>query len=93
MFLSQTGFQIAKQFLVGTTKYSFSDRYAMFFSDYEMTPLIVEQNYLDSIQSRHYSEDKVMEAIVSAADGMCDLEYFQSTMRRDNVRLSLVVLS
>ena len=84
-FLSQSGFQIAKQLLVGATNHSLSDRYSMFYNDYEMTPLIIEQNYLDSIHSKHYSEDRVMDVIVAAADGICDLERFQSIMRRENV--------
>ncbi len=85
MFLSQTGFEAAKQLLVGTTKYSFGERYSMFFNDYDLTPLVVEQNYLDSIHSKHYSEEEVVEVMADAADSLCDVEQFQSIMRRDNI--------
>ena len=89
-YLSQTGFEAAKQLLVGTKKYSFMDRYSMFFSDYELTPLVVEQNYLDSIKSNHYSEQKVVEAMAEAADGMCSVELLHDRMIRENVSMRVI---
>ena len=83
--MSITPFEAAKALLIEPTSHALKDRYNMYFSDYEMTPLLVEQNYLDSIHSKHYSEDRVMDVIVAAADGICDLERFQSIMRRENV--------
>lgn len=84
-YLSQTGFEAAKQLLVGTKKYSFMDRYSMFFSDYELTPLVVEQNYLDSIKSNRYSDQKAVEVMADAADGMCSVELIHDRMIRENV--------
>lgn len=84
-YLSQTGFEAAKQLLVGTKKYSFMDRYSMFFSDYELTPLVVEQNYLYSIKSNRYSDQKAVEVMADAADGMCSVELIHDRMIRENV--------
>ena len=83
-FLSQSGFQIAKQLLVGATNHSLSDRYSMFYNDYEMTPLIIEQNYLDSIKSNGGSMDVVAQ-MAEAAEAMCDLEMLHDTILKTNV--------
>ena len=57
----------------------------VFFSDYELTPLVVEQNYLDSIKSNRYSDQKAVEVMADAADGMCSVELIHDRMIRENV--------
>ena len=57
--MSITPFEAAKALLIEPTSHALKDRYNMYFSDYEMTPLLVEQNYLDSIKSNGGSMDVV----------------------------------
>lgn len=83
--LSQTGFEAAKQMLVGTTKHSFNDRYNMFFNDYELTPLVIQQNYLDSLRSKYKDSDEMIDKMAEAADSICDLEFVHERMIRENV--------
>lgn len=83
--LSQTGFEAAKQMLVGTAKHSFNERYNMFYNDYELTPLVIQQNYLDSLRSKYQSSEMLTEKMAEAADSICDLEYVHERMIRDNV--------
>ena len=86
--LSQTGFEAAKQMLVGTAKYSFNDRYNMFFNDYELTPLVIQQNYLDSLRSKYKASDEMSDKMAEAADSICDLEFVHERMIRENVYVS-----
>ena len=41
---------------------------------------------MDSIRSKHYTEEHALEAMVEAADCLCDMERTQSLLFRDNVR-------
>ena len=86
--LSQTGFEAAKQMLVGTAKHSFNDRYNMFFNDYELTPLVIQQNYLDSLRSKYQASDEMIDKMAEAADSICDLEFVHERMIRENVYFS-----
>lgn len=96
-FLDHTAFDVAKHLLVESTKYSFNERYNLFFNDYSMTPLVIEvtiitlshsqQNYLDSIKSKRYKEETTVEIMADAADSICDLENIQSLLMRDNVSI------
>lgn len=78
-----TPFDAARALLV-ESKQPLQIRYDMFFSDYEMTPLIVEQNYLDSIKSNGMSID-VVEQMAEAADALCDMETLHETIVKTNV--------
>ena len=83
-----TAFQVARKLLTEGSKYSFQDRYSLFFNDYSLTPLIIEDCYLQSISSKHYKEDKTLEAMVDAADSLCDVEIINSTILKTNVSAS-----
>lgn len=78
-------FDAAKSILVETKQKSMTTRYDMFFSDYEMTPLIVEQNYLDSIKSNGMMLSTI-EQMADAADAICDMELVHENMMKNNVR-------
>lgn len=77
-------FDAAKSILVETRQKSMITRYDMFFSDYEMTPMIVEQNYLDSIKSNGMSLQTVNQ-MAEAADAICDMEHVHEYMLKHNV--------
>ena len=79
-------FDAAKSILVETKQKSMTTRYDMFFSDYEMTPLIVEQNYLDSIKSNGMMLSTI-EQMADAADAICDMELVHENMMKNNVRI------
>lgn len=101
-FLDHTAFDVAKHLLVESTKYSFNERYNLFFNDYSMTPLVIEvylftlshlqQNYLDSIKSKRYKEETSLEIMADAADSICDLENIQNSLMRENVPIDDGVL-
>jgi len=82
--MSITPFEAAKALLIEPTSHALKDRYNMYFSDYEMTPLLVEQNYLDSIKSNGGSMDVVAQ-MAEAAEAMCDLEMLHDTILKTNV--------
>ena len=82
--LGVSPFDAAKSILVETRQKPMTTRYDMFFSDYEMTPMIVEQNYLESIKSNGISLQTVNQ-MADAADAFCDMEYVHEYMLKHNV--------
>lgn len=83
-----TAFQVARKLLTEGSKYSFQERYSLFFNDYSLTPLIIEDCYLQSITSKHYKDEKTLEAMVDAADSLCDAEMINNAILRTNVNSS-----
>ena len=79
-----TPYEAAKALFIESSSQPLKVRYDMFFSDYEMTPLLVEQNYLDSIKSNGMSIE-VIAQMAEAADAMCDMEMFHETILKSNV--------
>ena len=82
--LGVTPFEAGKSLLINTKTTSVQQRYDMFFCDYEMTPLIVQQNYLMSIKTNGQSMNTLMQ-MADAADAMCDCEIVHETMVKSNV--------
>ena len=83
-----TAFQVARKLLTEGSKYSFQERYSLFFNDYSLTPLIIEDCYLQSITSKHYKDEKTLEAMVDAADSLCDAEMINNVILKTNVNSS-----
>ena len=79
---------MARKLLTEGSKYSFQERYSLFFNDYSLTPLIIEDCYLQSITSKHYKDEKTLEAMVDAADSLCDAEMINNAILRTNVNSS-----
>ena len=76
---------MARKLLTEGSKYSFQERYSLFFNDYSLTPLIIEDCYLQSIASKHYKEEKTLEAMAEAADSLCDVEIVNNAIVKTNV--------
>lgn len=81
--LSATAFDATK-LLFSPQNNSLQRRYDAFFADYEMTPLFVEQNYLDSIKSNG-NTFSALEQMAEAADALCDMERIHEAMVKNNV--------
>ena len=81
--LSATAFEATK-LLFAPQNNSLQLRYDAFFTDYEMTPLFVQQNYLDSIKSNG-NPITAIEQMADAADALCDMERIHETMVKNNV--------
>ena len=81
--LSVTAFDATK-LLLAPQNNSLQLRYDAFFADYEMTPLFIQQNYLDSIKSNG-NPTTALEQMAEAADAMCDMERIHETMVKNNV--------
>ena len=82
--LGLTAFEAGKSLLVQTKSLSLKQRYDMFFCDYELTPLIVQQNYLSSIKSNGSNPNSLMQ-MAEAADSLCDCEILHESMMKNNV--------
>lgn len=70
--------------LFNTSVVSFGDRYNLFFTDYEMIPLMVHQNYVTSINSTQTSRNKLRQ-LADTADSLCDMELVHTTILKTNV--------
>ena len=46
-------------FIIGGNKSPFSDRYEAFFIDYSLTPLLIQQNYIDSGDDHDDEEERL----------------------------------
>lgn len=90
--LGVTAFEAGKSLLMNTKTLSLQQRYDMFFCDYEMTPLIVQQNYLMSIKSNGQNINTLMQ-MADAADALCDCEMVHETMVKNNVPFKYCVHS
>lgn len=88
--LGVSAFEAGKAILTNVNSKSLQQRYDMFFCDYEMTPLIVQQNYL-SVKTDRNNSITLMQ-MADAADALCDCETIHETMVRTNVSYSHVVL-
>lgn len=82
--LSVTAFDATKLLLVTPQNTPLRQRYDAFFCDYELTPLFVQQNYLDAIKSNGASP-MALEQMAEAADAMCDMEGIHECMVKNNV--------
>ena len=74
----------AAKMLFNTSVVSFGDRYNLFFTDYEMIPLMVHQNYVTSINSTQTSRNKLRK-LADTADSLCDMELVHTTILKTNV--------
>lgn len=82
--LGVSGFEAGKALLINTKTTSLQQRYDLFFCDYEMTPLIVQQNYLMSVKTNGQNMDTLLQ-MADAADSLCDCERIHETMVKTNV--------
>ena len=82
--LSVTAFDATKLLLVAPQNTSLQQRYDTFFCDYELTPLFIQQNYVDAIKSNGASL-ATLEQMADAADAMCDMEGIHECMVKTNV--------
>ena len=73
-----------------TENIQYNTAYDLFFTDYEMVPLLLQQNYLDSFKNGSHCNS--LSDLAEAADSLCDLEYVHHTIVKNNV-LFYVVLS
>ena len=44
-----------------------------------------QHNYLDSIKSKHYDDEKVLDVMCEAADSICDMERMEHSLIANNV--------
>lgn len=63
-----------------TGDYPLSQRYSAVFSDYELVPLLLQQNYLEPLKG-----EGAMEAAARAADAIADMELAHAAMVARNV--------
>eukprot|EP00981_Chlorochromonas_danica_P000348 scaffold90_cov163-Ochromonas_danica.AAC.3 len=83
--LRQTPFDACLQIL-GGEKSSFEERYGAFFIDYSLSPLIIQQNYIDAAKNgvfRNPQKDDVakIEALAKAASAISDVDLIGSKIR------------
>lgn len=81
--------------ILGGNKTSFDDRYNSFFIDYSLTPLLVQQNYIDSAKNgifRNPALDDVarMEMLARASDAVSDSDLAASAIRGQNMHWELL---
>lgn len=81
--------------ILGGSKTSFDDRYNSFFIDYSLTPLLIQQNYVDSAKNgifRNPALDDVarMELLAKAADAVSDSDLAASAIRGQNMHWELL---
>lgn len=69
--------------MLSNSKMSIQDRYDLFFIDYEMVPLLIQQNYVSSALSNRSPGNK-LEQLADAADSVCDMEMMRDTMLKTN---------
>ena len=82
---SSTLMNAALPLLRTDTVITFQDRYSLFFNDYSLTPLIIEENYVNSIASRHYDNSKVFNVLAESADALCNMESVNNRIMQTNV--------
>jgi len=92
--LRQTPFDACGSIL-GGNKTSFDDRYNAFFIDYSLTPLLIQQNYIDSAKSgifRNPLLDDVarMEQLAQASDAVSDSDLAAAAIRGQNMHWELL---
>ena len=73
----------ASKLMLSNSKMSLQDRYDLFFIDYEMVPLLIQQNYVSSALSNRSPGNK-LEQLADAADSVCDMEMMRDTMLKTN---------
>jgi hypothetical protein len=88
---STVGFSSKTHFMVHLTsltplRSSFSDRYEAFFIDYSLTPLLVQQNYVDSskagiFRNPQLSDVRRMELLSEASDSVSDSDLAAAAIR------------
>jgi replication factor C subunit 1 len=93
--LRQTPFDACGMILGGSSKTSFQDRYEAFFIDYSLTPLLIQQNYVDAAKNgifRNPALDDVarMEQLARASDAVSDSDLAASAIRGQNMHWELL---
>ena len=81
--------------ILGGSKTSFDDRYNSFFIDYSLTPLLIQQNYVDSAKSGIFKNpalDEVqrMELLAKASDAVSDSDLAAAAIRGQNMHWELL---
>ena len=81
--------------ILGGNKTSFDERYNSFFIDYSLTPLLVQQNYVDSAKGgifRNPALDDVarMEQLSRASDAVSDIDLAAAAIRGQNMHWELL---
>ncbi|KAK8795481.1 hypothetical protein WA158_000138 [Blastocystis sp. Blastoise] len=95
VILGNTGFDAVKILFQGN-KIPFSRRYDAFFLDYELTPLIIQQNYIDSFKSTHSSNSTSLESIQQlsdAAESLSDMDCVTNSLKSNSDYSLLPVLA
>jgi len=80
--LRLSNFDAAKLILTPRAQVPLQDRYEAYFVDYQLIPLLVQQNYLDAVKSSNSSKDKV-ETMAAAASALADADLVNTVLRRD----------
>ena len=81
--------------ILGGNKTSLDERYNSFFIDYSLTPLLVQQNYVDSAKGgifRNPALDDVarMEQLSRASDAVSDIDLAAAAIRGQNMHWELL---
>lgn len=81
--------------ILGGSKTSFDDRYNSFFIDYSLTPLLIQQNYVDSAKSGIFKNPQLddvarMELLSRAADAVSDSDLAAAAIRGQNMHWELL---
>ena len=76
----------ASRLMLSNSFLSLQDRYDLFFIDYEMVPLLVQQNYVASVLSNRSQGNKLAQ-LADAADSVCDMEIMRESMMKTNERI------
>ena len=82
--LGVSAFEAGKSLLTKSTTLSLQQRYDLFFCDYELTPLVIQQNYINCIKSNNQPLDAIIQ-MADSADALCDCENIHEMMVKNNV--------
>ena len=66
---------------------TFGDRFEAYFVDYDLMPLMVQENYITSIRSSKDSVDKMLEAAVHASEYISEADIISQRVRATMVRI------
>ena len=81
--------------ILGGNKTPLNERYESFFIDYSLTPLLIQQNYIDSSKSGAFknpqlNESEAMQCLSAASDAVSDSDLAGSAIRGQNMHWELL---
>ena len=82
--LGVSAFEAGKSLLTKSNSFSLQQRYDLFFCDYELTPLVIQQNYINCIKSNNQPLEAITQ-MADTADALCDCENIHEMMVKNNV--------